>query len=376
MKEITINIHNLSGSTSPGDYVLDDSLKATVELAIALNKPLLVTGAPGTGKTQLAHKIAFELSKDTRNSFNFLPQPWTFNTKTTSTARDLFYQYDAIGHFQRKGAENKTDVSVSDYIQLNALGAAIVHTRIGNKKNAAKHPSVISEDRKKKEAGLTDEAIAAISKKMEEDEDKLRKISRDKLKDTPMSSVVLIDEIDKAPRDFPNDLLNEIENYQFYISELDLTVRAASPDAARIIIIMTSNFEKNLPPAFLRRCLFYNIPTPKGKALLDIVVARMTAFLEQRFLEQKKPMLSEEQIRDRYKSIVEAFDAWGETLNDKAPATAELLEWLKALELYQFFNEKRDFNALTDHQKKILQYTFPILAKSKDDVDTLANLLK
>lgn len=375
-----IKIHNLTGFASPRDYVLDEALEATVELAIALNKPLLVTGAPGTGKTQLAHKIAYELSKNSADSkLQFLEKPWIFNTKTTSTARDLFYQYDAIGHFQRKGADSKEDVSVSDYIQLNALGAAIVQTRVGSKVETAdsKHeadarlgsvpPSSDSAvDTKMEEAKKHSEL-----KRIEDQEVMLRKISQKKLKSVPMSSVVLIDEIDKAPRDFPNDLLNEVENYQFYISELDLTVKAASPKDARIIIIMTSNFEKNLPPAFLRRCLFYHIPTPQGEGLLKIVVSRMKDFLKQRKLE-----LTEAQIRERYEGIVKLFDQLGGDMNDKAPATAELLEWLRALELKDFFDNRVVFDKLTKTQKDILQYTFPILAKSKDDIDRLAKIIK
>jgi len=333
-----IKINTLSAFTAPKDYVLDDSLKATVELAIALNKPLLVTGAPGTGKTQLAHKIAYELSEN-GSGIKFLKDPWIFNTKTTSSAKDLFYQYDAIGHFQRKGAAKEDEVSVRDYIQLNALGAAIVQTTVGT-----------GSDHTKELGGS-------------------KKILK-KLNDSPMSSVVLIDEIDKAPRDFPNDLLNEIENYQFYISELDLTIKAAPPKDTRIVVIMTSNFEKNLPPAFLRRCIFYHIPTPTGDRLMKIVTTRMHDFLQQQGLS-----LEEDQIKQRYQVVVNEFEKWGTTFNEKAPATAELLEWLKALELYHFFDKAISFQSLTNDQKTILQYTFPVLAKSKEDLEKLAAAL-
>lgn len=348
-----ITITTLPSSNAPGDYVLEEPLTEAVKLAIALNKPLLVTGAPGTGKTQLAFKIADVLSKD-GSQFKFLGEPWIFNTKTTSTARDLFYQYAAIDHFQRKGAAKDEQVSISDYIQLNALGAAIAQTKMG-----AYAETLSGKDEK-------ETALKNI-----EDDKVLRKISKDRVKSEPMSSVVLIDEIDKAPRDFPNDLLNEIENYQFYIQELDITIKAAPPDRARVVIIMTSNFEKNLPPAFLRRCLFYHIPTPKGDALLKIVAARMRDFLKARNL-----ALTDEEIKARYNAVVTAFDKWGEALNDKAPATAELIEWLKALELKRFFESKVSFDKLTEDQKTILRYTFPVLAKSKDDFDLIANFVK
>lgn len=337
---MAIKINSLEASASPRDYILDDTLKATVELAIALNKPLLVTGAPGTGKTQLAHKVAYELAENGNSKLKFLRDPWIFNTKTTSTAKDLFYQYDAIGHFQRKGAEKGGEVSVRDYIQLSALGAAIVQTTVGT---AFDRTGQLASDKN-------------ISEKIRTEQ---------------LSSVVLIDEIDKAPRDFPNDLLNEIENYQFYISELNLTIKAAERKDARIVIIMTSNFEKNLPPAFLRRCLFYHIPIPKGDRLMQIVAVRMNAFLQDVGL-----TLSEAEIKARYQKVVDEFDKWQPMFNDKAPATAELLEWLKALEMYNFFDHQTPFDSLTQEQKCILQYTFPILAKSKEDLEVLEGMTK
>ena len=339
---------------APEHYLInEEGLKKAVDMAIWLQKPLLLTGAPGTGKTQLASKVAYELSKlDTKglNGFApFAPKPLIFDTKTTCSASDLFYTYDAIGHFQKRhidqSSKEGSDLTAHAYIKLNALGRAILQT-YGKK------------------------AILADPKMSE-----LQRLGNfDDLEDEPKSSVVLIDEIDKAPRDFPNDLLNEIENYQFTITELNKRVHQADPklSPARIIVFMTSNFEKNLPDAFLRRCLFYHIPSPTPPQLLNIVCSRMKPYLKLIHSNGKPAEDLDAGLKAKFEKAIDKFEKLKTTMIDKQPSTSELLEWIKVLEVEGFFKEDVDFDKLSDQQKIILDYTLPIIAKSKEDHDRSA----
>lgn len=347
----------VSSANRPEDYVINDpALSEAVNMSIWLQKPLLLTGAPGTGKTQLAYKVAQELSSATNQKgfANFLRTPFIFNTKTTSSASDLFYYYDAVGHFQKrniissseKSSSGSDEISPHAFIQLNALGEAILQS-FGK--------TLLSNNRNLKELSRLNKFDTSIG-------------------DLPASSVVLIDEIDKAPRDFPNDLLNEIENYEFRIQELNKTIkkdRNQDPFPA-IVVIMTSNFEKNLPDAFLRRCLFYHIPSPDNETLYKIVASRMTPYLKEMYTGEA--MLTDEQISAKLKQFnktVDEFAILKEKFKDKKPATSELLEWIKVLELNNFFNGETDFRKLTDDQKTILRFSLPILAKTKDDLDLI-----
>src|SRR6185436_17117803 len=173
-----------TADNDPKYYVIsDDGLRKAVDMSIWLQKPLLLTGAPGTGKTQLASKVAYELSLLDEKKLNgfapFAKQPFVFDTKTTCAASDLFYTYDAIGHFQKRHVEqnnsNNQQLSAYPYISLNALGKAILQTY---GKKAIRKDSALS-------------SLQWLS-------------NFEDLDDEPRSSVVLIDEIDKAPRDFPN----------------------------------------------------------------------------------------------------------------------------------------------------------------------------
>jgi len=301
----------------PEKYILDEGLQQAVEVAIALDQPLLLTGEPGTGKTRLAYKVAYELHKD-QSQVQFDAKPLAFYTKTTSSAKDLFYLYDALAHFQaanlRRDAGEGTP-KTSGFIELQALGKAI----------ALSNPENIDTSQ-----------------------------FRTALGNAPKSSVVLIDEIDKAPRDFPNDILNEIENLEFQIKEQNnYTIRAGKTQ--RIVTIMTSNSEKNLPEPFLRRCIFYHIPFPNEEQLLSIAKAQLGA--DTRLADA---LLSE---------IISYFNEIRKRTVRKKPATAELISWLRILELEEIYTAA-DLR-LKRHR---LRDNLSVLIKTKEDFDAVKGL--
>lgn len=309
---MTIDIYPKIGKDfKPQDYILHKGLKNAVEVAIALGQPLLLTGEPGTGKTKLAMKVADELSK--KKDHNFLKEPLIFNTKTTSSARDLFYTYDALSHFQAaniKREDGGNAPQTKDFIELQALGKAIAMT----------NPSAVDTS----------------------------KLST-KLADKPISSVVLIDEIDKAPRDFTNDILNEIDQYEFKIKEQNYKIKKGNSE--QIVVIMTSNSEKNLPDAFLRRCVFYHIPFPSPKLLKEIVTTQLGK--QTKF------------TGNALDSIIKKF---GEVRNNavrKPPATAELIAWLKILEIHDFVSKDEV------EKRELLLNNLSVLVKTKEDLDAV-----
>jgi MoxR-like ATPase len=221
----------------PAEYKADPGLVDAVNVALVLNKPLLLTGDPGTGKSQLAFSVAWQLAA--RGVLNVAsPHVERFEAKSTSVARDLFYTFDTLSRFhavQTHGSEDN-----KDYITYNALGRALL--------NALPRRDI-------------DDVVGA-----------------DFNYNGPLRSVVLIDEIDKAPRDFPNDLLNEIDQMFFRVTELRnrrIGGIDKMPVDYRPLVFITSNSEKNLPDPFLRRCIYYNIPFPEPAALRTILLARL-----------------------------------------------------------------------------------------------------
>ncbi len=293
----------------PETYLPDEGLKGAVNVALLLGQPLLLTGEPGTGKTQLAYHLAWQLGLEVLK----------FDTKSASIARDLFYVYDALGRFHAAQAaqlgESVQQKRSVDYLSYNALGKAILMT---NPLDAVENYLP---------AGFT--------------------------YPQPLRSVVLIDEIDKAPRDFPNDILNEVENFYFRIPELGNARITTNPDL-HPILVLTSNSEKHLPDAFLRRCVYYNIPFPDEQRLQAIIDAHLeSVFAHSRgFLDEALGFfwkLREEQAGGLRKK----------------PSTAELLNWLTAL--HKLF--KKSDKPVTEQPDKVV-LTLSSLVKTAEDQET------
>ena len=227
-------------------YVASPELLSAVNVAIALEKPLLIKGEPGTGKTMLAQAIAESLGK----------KLFIWNIKSSTKAQDGLYIYDTIqrlydGQFGTEGVDD-----IAKYIHLGKLGEAF------------------------------------------ESEEQV---------------ILLIDEIDKADIEFPNDLLWELDRMEFYIPETQRTVTAKQ----RPIVIITSNAEKELPDAFLRRCIFHYIEFPDRELMTEIVRVHFDD-LDERLLA----------------AAVEKFYSLRGIKNiHKKPSTSELIDWIRALQI-------------------------------------------
>ncbi|MDM8516890.1 MoxR family ATPase [Desulfobacterales bacterium HSG16] len=291
----------------PTSYVADPGLKNAVNLAIALGQPLLLTGEPGTGKTRLAASVAYELE---------LPSPLEFHTKTTSVAKDMFYLYDALARFQDAQISDDGKKNIEDYIEYQALGKAVLLTQPPEEVK-----SYLPEDLQNKPAAR---------------------------------SVVLIDEIDKAPRDLPNDVLNEIEKMEFTVTETDKKFKADKK--LRPILILTSNSEKNLPDAFLRRCVFYHISFPDDERLAEII--------EKKFIDQ--PGFTPKFI----KSAIKHFSQIRNLSLKKNPATAECIDWIRVLRSLDL-----DPGKITPEQTDMFIMSYSVLAKTNDDLARLKDRL-
>ena len=170
----------------------------------------------------------------------------------------------------------------------------------------------------------------------------------------PRSSVVLIDEIDKAPREFPNDLLNELEDYAFDIRELNRAIKRPREEHCRIVIIITSNSEKNLPNAFLRRCVFYHINFPEDK-LLDIAKLKLR--------------IKDEQYDAAINAAIAEFMKMRAAATNKKPTTSEFLDWLGVLRNYSLLEDGK-LPVVADDSEDAIRYkaSAATLLKTTDDI--------
>jgi MoxR-like ATPase len=312
----------------PAHYIPNPALVSALEVAIALGQPLLVTGEPGSGKTQLAHWVARSFNLGDPQTYP-LASALIFNAKTSAAAKDLLYSYDAVRHFHDAGTKSLGQGNEEAYISLRALGEAIVRSLDAGERGGFAHV----------------EALKAHPQ--------------------GHSSVVLIDEIDKAPRDFPNDLLHEIDRFEFDVPELRHSLnRFKRHPQRRIITIITSNSEKNLPEPFLRRCAFFNIEAPSRELLREIVHKRLGG-------KANGFGASEGEFLYRFYETIRA------KLNKK-PATAELLNWLKALEIFHLLEpiqNQAEFSRLDAAQKAQFLSSLSVLVKTPEDMKTATEIL-
>lgn len=285
-------------------YLADPSLVKAVNVAIHLRRPLLIKGPPGSGKTSVAYAIAHELGV----------RLFTWYVKSTSRARDGLYGIDMVRRLQDAQLDRDTAQRITPYLRFGPLG------------------------------------------------DALRQ---------PGPSVVLIDEIDKADIDFPNDLLRELDEGRFTIEELsdeDLTEEeraagfqrtygraagaAASPEDPRPIVVVTSNDEKELPDAFLRRCVFHYIEFPGDERLREIVRVntprlRLDPALVNRAIARLRDLRGVDGVR-------------------KKPETSELIDWIRVLHAWRV-----DLSALAPEVARGDLPHLEVLYKHQGDVHKL-----
>ena len=264
-------------------YIASDELKTAVNAAIALERPLLIKGEPGTGKTLLAQEIAAALN---------LPLI-SWHIKSTTRAQQGLYEYDAVSRLRDSQLGDARVSDIRNYIKRGKVWEAFVHDP---------------------------------------------------------RPVLLIDEIDKADIEFPNDLLLELDRMEFHVYETGETVKAS----VRPIVVITSNNEKELPDAFLRRCFFHYIRFPDSETMGKIVEAHFPGL---------KPRLIEEALK--------SFFLLRETPGlKKKPTTSELLDWIKLL-----VSEDIDEETLRERDpRKLIPPLHGALLKNEQDVHLFERL--
>jgi MoxR-like ATPase len=236
-----MSFHQFTGTA---DYLASPELRDAVNVAVALERPLLIKGEPGTGKTRLAEAIAHDLGMELL----------TWNVKSSSKAQDGLYVYDTVQRLNDARFDDRDVSDITRYIKLGPLGRAFG-----------------SEER----------------------------------------VVLLIDEVDKADMEFPNDLLHELDRMSFHVDETGETVDARH----RPVVVITSNNEKELPDAFLRRCVFHYIAFPDRELMTDIVRVH-------------HPEVEDELLRQ---VLIAFYWLREQTEMRKRPSTSELIDWIAAL---------------------------------------------
>lgn len=230
--------------TGTSSYIATDDLTMAVNAAVTLERPILIKGEPGTGKTQLAIEVASSLGRPLHE----------WHIKSTTKAQQGLYEYDAVARLRDSQLGDERVHDIANYIVRGKVWEAF---------ESAKQP------------------------------------------------VLLIDEIDKADIEFPNDLLRELDRMEFYVYETKKLVKARH----RPIIVITSNNEKELPDAFLRRCFFHYIKFPDKDTMAQIVDVHF-------------PNLKKELLREALDAFYKVRDVRG---LKKKPSTSELLDWIKLL---------------------------------------------
>ncbi len=275
---------NESHFTGTSTYIATDDLKMAVNAAVTLERPILIKGEPGTGKTQLAAEVASSLGMPLLE----------WHIKSTTKAQQGLYEYDAVARLRDSQLGDERVHDIANYILRGKLWEAF------------------------------------------EAEQKV---------------VLLIDEIDKADIEFPNDLLLELDRMEFFVYETKETVRARH----RPIIVITSNNEKELPDAFLRRCFFHYIRFPDRETMEQIVNVH--------FPQLKKNLLSE-----ALNSFFKMRDVPG---LKKKPSTSELLDWIKLL-----LAEDIPPEALrSENSRKAIPPLYGALLKNEQDVHLFERLV-
>jgi MoxR-like ATPase len=263
-------------------YVTTDDLKLDVNAALSLQRPLLIKGEPGTGKTMLAEEVASALGRPLLQ----------WHIKYTTKAHQGLYEYDAVSRLRDSQLGDERVKDIKNYINQGVLWQAFA---------------------------------------------------------SPIPTVLLIDEIDKADIEFPNDLLRELDQMEFHVYETRQTIKATH----RPLVIITSNNEKDLPDAFLRRCFFHYIRFPDRDTLKDIVAVHF-------------PNLHADVLR----AALDAFFALREAPGlKKKPSTSEFLDWLRLL-----IAEDVSVEQIEAHNATSVPILAGALLKNEQDVQLLERL--
>ncbi len=268
--------------TGTDTYIATDDLMTAVNASVTLERPLLVKGEPGTGKTLLAEEIARSLGKPF----------FEWHIKSTTKAQHGLYEYDAVSRLRDSQLGDERVHDINNYIQRGMMWEAF----------ASEEPAVL-----------------------------------------------LIDEIDKADIEFPNDLLREIDRMEFYVYETKETIRAKH----RPTVIITSNNEKELPDAFLRRCFFHYIRFPDHETMEQIVHVHF-------------PDLKKNLLKEALETFFSIRDVHG---LKKRPSTSELLDWIRLLVAEDIPPE-----ALRADSSKALPQLHGALLKNEQDVHMFERL--